>query len=121
MRTSDNRWIWIITFVSVWILAILIPWHLLPALECPIKSTLGIPCPTCGGVRAITALKSFHLLQAFAINPLVTVGLLGCAIWGILLLLIPAFPTPDHLKTPIRRVLIGGMVFMVMLHIVVPL
>ena len=37
---------------------------------CPFKALTGIPCPGCGGVRAITALLHGHFLEALYTNPL---------------------------------------------------
>lgn len=42
-------------------------------LPCPIKSTLAIPCLTCGSSRCITSLLHADFLTAFASNPMVVV------------------------------------------------
>jgi hypothetical protein len=102
-------------FVSMWILIVVVPWDALPHWECPIRSLLGIPCPTCGGTRAIIALKQFNIVSALSLNPLVTLGLLLSGIWAMMLL-IPTIPTPDQVKSWIRVSLVSGLVMMMMIH-----
>jgi hypothetical protein len=111
MKRDPNRWLWILVFGSMWVVAIFTPWQHLPLTECPIKSILGFPCPTCGGIRAILALKEFHILKAFKMNPLVIMGLFIIGIWGWLLLLLPHFPTPDRSQKLVRYFSIGGAIF----------
>jgi hypothetical protein len=41
-----------------------------------LKNLTGLPCPFCGGTRAVFALLRGDLLQAFWFNPLATIGLL---------------------------------------------
>ena len=42
---------------------------------CPLKTITGIPCPACGGTRAMRALIGHgDLLTAFRFNPLATIG-----------------------------------------------
>jgi hypothetical protein len=42
---------------------------------CPFKQLTGLPCPTCGGTRALRALIGHgDVLAAFRFNPLVTIG-----------------------------------------------
>src|SRR5689334_14229058 len=40
---------------------------------CPLKHITGIPCPTCGGTRALKALGHGAVLAALRWNPLVTI------------------------------------------------
>ena len=96
---------------------IVVPWETLPHWDCPIKSALGVPCPTCGGTRAIIALKQLDITGAFSLNPLVTIGMFLSGIWA-LLLLIPNVPTPDQVKSWVRVVLISGLVVMMLIQIV---
>jgi len=44
---------------------------------CPIKNITGIPCPSCGSTRSLTALAKGHFTEALLINPL---GLLAAAV-----------------------------------------
>lgn len=65
--------------------------HLVVA--CPLLQLTGLPCPTCGGTRALAALVSGDLGAAFAWNPAVAAGGLAAALWlplGALLLALPA-------------------------------
>jgi len=41
---------------------------------CLFKAVTGIPCPTCGGTRALAALSHLHFLQALKYNPLVVLA-----------------------------------------------
>jgi hypothetical protein len=43
---------------------------------CMLKNLTGLPCPFCGGTRAVFALLRGELFQAFWLNPLATLGLL---------------------------------------------
>jgi len=74
----------LITFVAVCGLLLLASvYDQLPvkAPECRLNSTFGVPCPTCGGTRALQALTQGDLGQAFQFNPLVVVGTLTSVIW----------------------------------------
>jgi ascorbate-specific PTS system EIIC-type component UlaA len=51
--------------------------------ECFFKSTFGVPCPTCGGTRAVVALARLHGALAFRSNPLVTLGLISFVLGGL--------------------------------------
>jgi hypothetical protein len=48
-----------------------------PIPLCPLKELTNIPCPTCGGTRALRALSHGALLAALRLNPLVTIGALA--------------------------------------------
>jgi hypothetical protein len=54
----------------------------LPA--CPLKSTVGIPCLTCGSTRAALALARFDPWAAFNLNPLATAGWLVLVVGGLI-------------------------------------
>jgi len=60
-----------------------------PPTVCVFRAVTGVPCPTCGGMRATVALAFGNLSLAFRYNPLVT------AAW----LLLP----PTLLLTLVRR------------------
>ena len=55
----------------------------LPVSLCFFKAFTGIPCPTCGGTRALSCLAHLDLVGAFAMNPLVTAGAFVVAAWAI--------------------------------------
>ena len=44
------------------------------APACAFRSLTGIPCPTCGGTRALLALGRLDVFAALAWNPLVTLA-----------------------------------------------
>ena len=52
-----------------------------PGTPCLLRAATGVPCPTCGGTRAATALVGGDVGAAIAWNPLVIVSLALIAIW----------------------------------------
>lgn len=77
-------------------------------LPCPFRETTGIPCPTCGGMRALAALASFDPAAAFLSNPAVALAAAGAILWaaaeGARRLLLPdrRFPTlPGRFRRPL--------------------
>ncbi len=50
---------------------------------CMLKAFTGVPCPTCGGTRALHHLAHLDLASAWAMNPLVTLGLLALVPWAL--------------------------------------
>jgi hypothetical protein len=63
------------------------PWHGLVA--CPWRALTHLPCPGCGGTRAVLRLAVLDLPGAFLFNPLVTVTALAAMLLGALALLAP--------------------------------
>lgn len=66
----------------------------LRAAHCPLRSMTGLPCPTCGGTHAVTALARGDLGTAWTANPAVPLGLalLGVwMIWAVAATLLPAW------------------------------
>ena len=53
----------------------------LPTPLCPLHALTSIPCPTCGMTRATTALLHGDLAGALAWNPLMTVVMIGAALY----------------------------------------
>jgi len=49
----------------------------IPVPLCPLKHITGIPCPTCGGTRALRALGHGAVVAALRWNPLVTIAALA--------------------------------------------
>lgn len=45
-------------------------WNMIPA--CLFRRTTGLPCPTCGSVRAWDWLASGHFIEAFMAQPLIS-------------------------------------------------
>lgn len=63
---------------------------LLPFSVCFFKAFTGLPCPTCGGTRALACLAHLDVSSAFAMNPLVSAGAFVIAAWALAdLLLLP--------------------------------
>lgn len=55
----------------------------LPVSVCFFKIATGCPCPTCGATRAFARLFARDPMGALAMNPLVAIGALVIAIWGV--------------------------------------
>jgi hypothetical protein len=53
---------------------------------CLFRAVTGVPCPTCGGTRALLALVRLDVPAALAWNPLVTVGALVFVLGGLVAL-----------------------------------
>ena len=51
--------------------------------DCFFKSTFGVPCPTCGGSRALEALARLDVAHAFRWNPLVAACLVSFVLGGL--------------------------------------
>jgi hypothetical protein len=57
----------------------------IPVPLCPLKHITGIPCPTCGGTRALRTLGQGAVLAALRWNPLVTIAalvLIPCLVYA---------------------------------------
>jgi hypothetical protein len=50
---------------------------------CPLRRWTGIPCPTCGGTRAVVSLAGGDVVGALSLNPLVTVGAVAFVAFGL--------------------------------------
>lgn len=61
-----------------------VQWNL-PMPVCWMRLLLGVPCPACGSTRCLLAWSRFDLAQAFQLNPLVCLAVVGtiawCALW----------------------------------------
>jgi hypothetical protein len=53
---------------------------------CLFRAATGVPCPTCGGTRALLALVRFDVAAALAWNPLVTLAALVFVLGGLVAL-----------------------------------
>lgn len=91
------------------VLMLLSPWAealaaTLPA--CPVKTLLGVPCPSCGAARSALALARLDLAAAVAASPLAAAGWLALVGGGILASLLALggreVPEPRVLPRPIR-------------------
>jgi hypothetical protein len=71
-------------------LFVLVGFAVLPAPEllagsgyrCPFRAVTGLPCPTCGGTRALHALTRLQFGRAFRLNPLAAAGGLAAALFA---------------------------------------
>lgn len=70
------------------------PVALLPG--CPFHAMTGLPCPTCGGTRALMALARLQWHEALVLNPLVTSA---AVLWGPLMLAF-ALPARSARRSP---------------------
>lgn len=85
----------------------------LPA--CPVKSTVGLPCPSCGTARALLALSELDVLTALAMNPLLFLAGVGFAAGGLAaggraLVGAPAWRLPRRLPAAIVAVTVAAFV-----------
>lgn len=51
-------------------------------VTCVFKAVTGMPCPTCGGTRAVEALAAGRFLEALWLNPMVTAVAAGWAAYA---------------------------------------
>ena len=49
---------------------------------CVLHTLTGVPCVACGSTRAALALAHGHAIEALALNPLVTAGMMGGLLGG---------------------------------------
>ncbi len=68
---------------------------------CLMKMLWGLPCLTCGGTRATTALLQGELLVALRLQPLIVTGYAVLTVWGIISLW--AFLTKRSLVLDLSR------------------
>lgn len=54
---------------------------LMPA--CPFRLLTGVPCPTCGTTHAAQALLNGHVMDALAVNPLMTLAGVAFVLGGL--------------------------------------
>jgi hypothetical protein len=80
----------------------------LPFVLCGFKQLTGLPCPTCGGTRALGRLAALDVHGAFVMNPLAVALAVAVALWAVSdLVLLPRRQSlrlgirPD-LATPVR-------------------
>ena len=84
--TSEERqiaWLWAGAALSVMLLRQF--WFLVAPIlpACPLRTLIGVPCPTCGSTRAGLALIRGDIPGALYLNPLATVAGLAFLLGGV--------------------------------------
>lgn len=84
--------------------------------ECGFRRLFGLPCPTCGGTRAMRALSQGHLVEAFRFHPLLVLAAFACLGWTGLAIRryrcgeLP--PSPAEQNRRLGRALMGGLLLL---------
>ena len=84
--TTQPPPLWAVAVVVVWLGSVLVFTGLNYAMEsdtniCVLKTTTGVPCPTCGSTRLSLNMFRGHVVSAFLQNPLMWCALLGAVVW----------------------------------------
>jgi hypothetical protein len=88
-RISPHVQLFLGTIAAIIFARFFLEWRL-PFLRCNFKNLTGLPCPTCGTTRCLSALAHFHLAEAFWFNPLILISVFVIAFWFMASLLLPA-------------------------------
>jgi hypothetical protein len=72
----------------------------LPFVFCVFKQLTGLPCPTCGGTRAVGRLAALDVHGAFVMNPLAVALAVTVALWAVSDLVL--LPRRQSLRLEIR-------------------
>jgi len=75
----------------------------LPTPLCPLHAVTGLPCPTCGSTRAAIALVHGDLATALAWNPLMTLVMIGAALYVLYAAVVVIGKIPRLRWTPPSR------------------
>lgn len=68
---QSNTWHWLTVFIGAAIIARLIAHYDVALPVCRFHNLTGVPCPLCGGTRALRSIADLDLLAAIQFNPLV--------------------------------------------------
>ena len=79
----DHEAIWAPLTVLAFLAARFFPFELLNLGPCPWRMMTGVPCPTCGGTRAMMALARMEIPAALALNPLVAAAGIAAAVYVV--------------------------------------
>ena len=96
-RELDQERLWVsVALACVFLLALgqVSAQFEIPVPLCPLKHITGIPCPSCGGTRALRALGHGALLAALRWNPLVTLAALATLPFLVYAALVTLFRWP---------------------------
>lgn len=79
----DFEKLWLSVNLAATILGFLwLRWGL-PLPECVFARWTGLPCPSCGGTRALKALLNGEWATAFLFNPLLVIGLISSSLFSL--------------------------------------
>jgi hypothetical protein len=88
---------------------------------CAFRTITGVPCPTCGGTRALLALARLDVGAALAWNPLVTLGVAVFVVGGLVALVrglrgqgVPDAPPPRWAGAATGLALMANWAFVVL-------
>jgi hypothetical protein len=79
----DHEAIWAPLAVLGFLIARFFPFELLNLGPCPWRFMTGVPCPTCGGTRAVMALSRLEVPAALELNPLVAAAGVAAAVYVV--------------------------------------
>ncbi len=85
--TPGNPWSWLSLFVGTAIIARVIMQRNVALPVCGFHHLTGVPCPLCGGTRALGSIAELDLLAAIQFNPLVFLGGALITLWALLRML----------------------------------
>jgi hypothetical protein len=80
----DHELIWGLVAAAFLAVSVLLPVDRLlegSGYRCPFRALLGVPCPTCGGTRAVAAMGRLEFGRGFAANPLVALAWCGAVLF----------------------------------------
>jgi hypothetical protein len=77
------RWLGVGAAVTLPVLAVGIDAVGAAAPPCALRQVVGLPCPTCGTLRAVQALTEGRIAAATLASPLAVLGVLAVAGWGL--------------------------------------
>lgn len=100
---TDHELIWLCVSVASAIGAWL--WLRLgyPVPPCTWRELIGVPCPSCGATRSVTALLAGNWAAAFLMNPLVFLGAIGVVLYDIYAATVLALRAPRLRLLPLSR------------------
>ena len=61
--------------------------HGITAFDCAFLRVFGVPCPSCGATRAVLALLTLHVFEAFTLSPGVCVSVFLLLVYDVICLI----------------------------------
>lgn len=80
---TDHEFLWLVVSLATFLLAWLWLHFRLPWPDCVFAECTGLPCPTCGGTRALRSIFAGDWGNAWRWNPLVTAGFWSVAAYDL--------------------------------------